>query len=297
MEWAAGGARRGGACLEGLTVEWMTWGSRASSEGEAGAMAQINYNANNPGPGAYYLNYKQVWGEAPKPSFGVRTEVWADKARPGPGAYNVRSELGHSPKYTMRKQYKGPAETGAQGPGPGAHHVNLKQTHWRAAAFTAQGKSPYNPDWGVPGPGAYRPQMLDHRVGRKLNARLSTTPGHYSPDSPRAAAPAHTIAHHLRQPQSTTPGVGRYNLRSAMLHGPMFSLGKRFYRLHELPLQRRYSSALQARPNYRHGLVGPHVSNTRGGTLSPAWAPSALLTARCLFSARSPRLPLRLQWR
>ena len=230
-----------------------------------------HYNADNPGPGAYYLNYNQVLLEAPKPSFGLRTELWVDKARPGPGAYNVRIDGNASPKYTMGKHYNGPPETKTQGPGPGAHHVNLKQTHLHSPAFTAQGKSNYNPDRGIPGPGTYRPQQADHSVGlslgKKFNPRLSTTPGpgHYSPHSPGSTPPAYSIGQHLVDAKFATPGVGRYNLRSATLQGPMFSMGKRFYQLHEHPQQRRYSKALKSRPNYRQGPHGLPATNSRGG--------------------------------
>lgn len=137
------------------------------------AHGPYHYNADNPGPGAYYLNYKQVLLEAPKPSFGLWTELWVDKARPGPGAYNVRNDGNASPKYTMGKHCNGPAESKTQGLGPGAHHVNLKHTNLHAPAYTAQGKSNYNPDRGIPAQ-----ERIDHRsqttVWASLSGRSST---------------------------------------------------------------------------------------------------------------------------
>lgn len=227
-------------------------------------------NANNPGPGAYYLNYKQVLLEAPKSSFGLRTKLWGDKPSPGPGAYNVRNDGNTSPKYTMGKQYNGPSETKLQGPAPNAHHVNLKQTHLLAPAFTMQGKSKYNPNVGTIGPGAYTPQEPNHSVGlslgKKFNPRLSTTPGpgHYSPQSP-SSTPAYSIGQHIVDATFSTPGVGKYNLRSAALQGPMFSMGKRFYNLHEHPQERHYSKILKSRPNSRKGRHGLFATNSHGG--------------------------------
>jgi hypothetical protein len=61
------------------------------------------------------------------------------------------------------------------------------------------------------------------------------------------------------------PGFGRYNLCSPMLYGPMFAMGKRFYKLHEQLKERRYSKALKCRPNYRQGPHGLPATNSRGG--------------------------------
>lgn len=235
------------------------------------SMAHINYNADNPGPGAYYLNYKQVLLEAPKPSFGLRTELWADKARPGPGTYNVRNDGNISPKFTIAKQYDGPS--GTKTPSPGTYYASLKQTNVQVPIYTIQGKYNYFPDGGIPGPGTYNVRQeqahnVGYTLGKKFSPHLSTTPGfgHYSPQT-RSGSPSYTIGQHLVDVRPNTPGVGTYNLRSATLDGPMFSMGKRFYSLRQQKEGRRYSRALKSRPNYRKGQTYDLLAtNSRGGT-------------------------------
>jgi hypothetical protein len=65
------------------------------------------------------------------------------------------------------------------------------------------------------------------------------------------------MGQHLWQSRPNTPGPGTYNVRSNNMQGPLFSMGKRFYRLRDKPTERRYSVALRQRP------VGQQ--NSRGG--------------------------------
>lgn len=101
-------------------------------------------------PGAYHANYDPTLRSAPKPTFGLRTNVWFDYDRPGPGAYNVRRDGNTSPKYTMGDRFLGPLGTNV--PGPGTYHADLKHTNHKAPAYTMQGPNYYNKDQGIPAP-------------------------------------------------------------------------------------------------------------------------------------------------
>ena len=227
-----------------------------------------DWNEDNPGPGAYHANYDPTLRSAPKPTFGLRTNIWFDYDRPGPGTYDVRRDGNASPKYTMGDRFSGPSGTNV--PGPGTYHANFKHTNHKAPAYTMQGPNNYHPDQGIPGPGTYdlREELGGpaYSLGQRFNAKLNTNPGPgtYSPKTP-SSAPAYSMGQHLFDSLPSGPGPGTYNLRSAEFSGPMFSMAKRFYRLRDKKRERRYSNALRQRPHPQ----GPHTrpaTNSRGGT-------------------------------
>ena len=213
-----------------------------------------DYNEDNPGPGAYHANYKFTRERAPKHTFGLNTAIWFDYDKPGPGTYNLRKDANSAPKYTMADRFKRPA--GLNVPGPGTYKANYKHTVSKAPSFTMQGPTMYNPDRGIPGPGTY--DLRDPvpvpgvTIGQKLffKSDEGVGPGTYSPTAP-SAAPSYTIAQRLVQTQFKTPGPGTYKARSAEFDGPMYSMGRRFYRLRDRKKERRYTAILHHTPQHR----------------------------------------------
>ena len=212
-----------------------------------------DYNEDNPGPGAYHANYKFTRERAPKHTFGLNTAIWFDYDKPGPGTYNLRKDANSAPKYTMADRFKRPA--GLNVPGPGTYKADYKHTVAKAPSFTMQGPTMYNPDRGVPGPGTYDLRdplpVAGPTIGQKLffKANEGVGPGAYSPVVPWGG-PSHTIGQRWVHTPFPTPGPGTYRARSAEFDGPMYSMGRRFYRLRDRKKERRYMAVLQHRPQH-----------------------------------------------
>ncbi len=218
-----------------------------------------------PGPGTYHLNYNLVNPTSPLHTFGERTNIWFDYDRPGPGTYNVRKDESSGPKFTMADKFQRPA--GLDVPGPGTYYASIKQTHKTNPAYTMGYPRSPDHDHGIPGPGTYdlrgEASGPAYSLGAKFRDQISDSPGpgHYSPLRP-SSAPSYSMGQHLWQSRPNTPGPGTYNVRSNNMQGPLFSMGKRFYRLRDKPTERRYSVALRQRPvglqNSREGKFVSH---------------------------------------
>lgn len=249
-------------------------------------MSHIDYNEDNPGPGTYWLNYKWVLPQAPNQSFGLRTDIWFDYGKPGPGTYNLRKDGNDSPKYTMAQHCHG--ITPLYVPGPGTYFLfdHVKHTNIRVPAYTIAQKNNYFPDEGVPGPGTYNvreevPVDIGYSLGKRLSSRESPTPGPgtYSPKH-SSGSPKYTMGQHFEEgSRPVTPGVGAYNLRSKEFAGPRYTMGRKFYRLRDMKRERRWSRALKQRPKLmRSGSSqrGASAVHSRAGKLI-----SALVTLPC----------------
>lgn len=238
-------------------------------------MAHANYSADNPGPGAYYSNYNQVLREAPKPSFGLQTKLWANKARTGPGTYNLRRDSNESPKYTMRKHL---TRHGTKVPGPGTYHPILKHTNIQAPAYSMQGRTDYNRERGTPGPGTYNAEEHGHKVlisvGRKFKPPLGMAQGpkgHNSPHRPSGSHGNSEGQQHKQQVEeargSSSGGEGgACGLRSAGMRGPLFRMSRRFFSfgVADPARRRRRPSATASTAKRPRGHALPAASS-RGG--------------------------------
>lgn len=228
-------------------------------------------NEDNPGPGAYKVNYKHVSTLRGVPKYTIGTHI-ADHpfVTPGVGTYNIGRDSTANPKYTIAQHLKPIMYTDV--PGPGAYHTDeaLKHTHVRMPHHSIATLIQEHP-FLTPGVGTYNiardgNTAPKYTLGKRFVEKPSTTPGpgHYSPEQP-GSAPAYTIGIHIQDHPFLTPGVGTYNIGTDSNTAAAFTMGVRFVRLRDKLQDKRFHAAVKQRPQHRS--AGNSPARSRGGNL------------------------------
>lgn len=185
-----------------------------------------------PGPGTYNMPSSQ--SNRGFSMTGRKPDSPKDQ-NPGPGAYNPAPVRPKSPNWTLGKSPKGESRNNSMAPGPGAYNIK-SELNSSAPVFGTSTRGPLNGSINTPGPGQYNENFKNTGPAYSMRPKTATKnassvpgPGQYNP-SASCGNFSWTIGKEAKglnlaqEKKRAAPGPGQYNVTKG-LGGPKWGFG------------------------------------------------------------------------